>query len=143
MEVGNKAGPLHIQPTHPSPSRHKVRGLYPLELIPGMISFLAGKPAPQSFPITSMSLTIRSPFSTPSHPLPDIPVSVTGPALAEALQYNATRGIPNFIKWVEGLQDRFHGRNAKGEGWSCAVGTGSQDLLYKVRWIGRLGRTLR
>lgn len=97
-----------------------------------MISLLAGKPAPQTFPITSLSLTVRNPASTPSHPLPDIPVQVEGRALSEALQYGPTRGEPEFIGWVDGLQERFHGRAPKGEGWSSAAGSGSQDLLYKV-----------
>ncbi|KAG8988242.1 hypothetical protein FRB94_000974 [Tulasnella sp. JGI-2019a] len=109
-----------------------IRGLFPLELLPNMLSLLAGKPAPQTFPITSFSFTVRSPESSVSNHVPDIPVSVSGPALDEALQYSATRGIPSLVGWVEGLQERFHGRNPKGEGWSCAIGSGSQDLLYKA-----------
>ncbi|KAG8863092.1 hypothetical protein FRB96_009272 [Tulasnella sp. 330] len=109
-----------------------IRGLFPLELLPNMLSLLAGKPAPQTFPITSLSFTVRSPESTTEHPVSDIPVSVSGEALDEALQYSATRGIPSFVGWVERLQERFHGRSPKGEGWSVSIGSGSQDLLYKI-----------
>ncbi|KAG8889446.1 hypothetical protein FRB98_004342 [Tulasnella sp. 332] len=109
-----------------------IRGLFPLELLPNMLSLLAGKPAPQTFPITSLSFTVRSPESTTEHPVSDIPVSVSGEALDEALQYSATRGIPSFVGWVERLQERFHGRSPKGEGWSVSIGSGSQDLLYKA-----------
>ncbi|KAG8960044.1 hypothetical protein FRC03_007121 [Tulasnella sp. 419] len=107
----------------PSP----IRGLYALEEIPNMISLLAGKPAPQTFPITSLSMTVRSPYD----PTKETRVDITGPALDESLQYSATKGIPSFLKWVDGLQEKYHGRRP-GEGWTTAVGTGSQDLLYKA-----------
>lgn len=105
----------------------------PLEQLPGMISLRAGKPAPETFPITSLSFTVRSPESTASRPVPDIPLKLEGPLLAEALQYNTTRGLASFIDWADGLQERSHGRVSGIEGWSTTVGSGSTDLLYKVR----------
>ena len=95
-----------------------------------MISLLAGKPAPQTFPITSLSLTVRSPHD----PLQEDTLEIKDERLAEALQYTATRGIPSFLAWVNGLQEMYHGRK-QDEGWVTTVGGGSQDLLYKVRMI--------
>lgn len=94
-----------------------------------MISMLAGKPAPETFPVTSLSLSVRS----PTDPAQETFLEIKGDRLAEALQYSATRGIPSLQKWIFGLQERYHKRK-DGEGWSVTVGTGSQDLLYKVSW---------
>ncbi|KAJ3562192.1 hypothetical protein NP233_g9731 [Leucocoprinus birnbaumii] len=44
----------------PSP----IRSLFPLEKTPGVISFLAGKPNPTMFPLTSLSFSARSPHSS-------------------------------------------------------------------------------
>ncbi|KAG8906044.1 hypothetical protein FRB99_007701 [Tulasnella sp. 403] len=104
-----------------------IRGLYPLEDLPGMISLLAGKPASQTFPVTSISLTVRSPFDPKQEKL----LEIKGDALSEALQYTPTKGIPGFQKWVYGLQEMYHKR-LSGEGWTVTVGGGSQDLLYKA-----------
>ncbi|KAG9043604.1 hypothetical protein FS837_009336 [Tulasnella sp. UAMH 9824] len=108
----------------PSP----IRGLYPLESIPGMISLLAGKPAPQTFPVTSISVTVRSPFD----PTQETQLMIKDEALAESLQYTATKGIPSLLNWVDRLQQIHHNRYSAGEGWGICVGTGSQDLLYKA-----------
>lgn len=109
-----------------------VRGLLPLEFTPGIISLLAGKPAPECFPVMSLSLSIRSPLSTPENPLSHIPISLNESELEDALQYGQTRGLNSYLGWVTGLQEHFHGRVAATEGWSVAAGSGSQDLLYKV-----------
>ena len=105
-----------------------VRGLYPLEQRPGVISLLAGKPNATTFPLTSVKLTSRS----PTDPDKEIETEVSGEALAEGLQYGPTAGIPSLIEWVYGLQEREHGRK-KGEGWRVSIGGGSQDVIYKVR----------
>ncbi|KIJ51492.1 hypothetical protein M422DRAFT_224146 [Sphaerobolus stellatus SS14] len=107
----------------PSP----IRSLYPLELRPNMISLLAGKPNPSSFPFTSFSFTARS----PTDPSSETSCTIDGQELASALQYSATSGIPQLLEWLTGLQTTFHGRK-KGEGWRISVGAGSQDLLYKA-----------
>ncbi|KAI0733586.1 PLP-dependent transferase [Fomitopsis betulina] len=107
----------------PSP----IRGLYPLELRPGVISLLAGKPNAATFPLTSIKLTSRS----PTDPSKEIETEINGKALAEGLQYGPTAGLPSLIEWVTGLQEREHGRT-KGEGWRVSVGGGSQDVIYKT-----------
>lgn len=48
------------------------------------------------------------------------------------LQYGDTAGIKPLREWLYGLQEFSHGRK-EGEGWSVSVGSGSQDLIYKVR----------
>jgi len=107
----------------PSP----IRSLYPLELRPNMISLLAGKPNPDSFPFTSLSFTARS----PDDPSGTTSCTIDGAALSEALQYSATSGMPQLLDWLAGLQTAFHGRK-KGEGWKISMGSGSQDVLYKA-----------
>lgn len=107
----------------PSP----IRGLYPLESRPGLISLLAGKPNATTFPLTSIELTSRS----PTDPSQQIKTEVSGAVLAEGLQYGPTAGLPSLIDWVYGLQDVEHGRK-KGEGWRVSIGSGSQDLIYKA-----------
>ena len=104
-----------------------VRSLFPLERTPGLISLLAGKPNPTTFPLTSIKLTSRS----PTNPDEEIVTEVSGKALAEGLQYGPSDGIPDLLNWLYGLQERSHGRK-RGEGWRISVGSGSQDVIYKV-----------
>ncbi|QRV89570.1 mitochondrial carrier protein [Ceratobasidium sp. AG-Ba] len=124
-----------------------IRGLYPLEDRPGMISMLAGKPNADTFPFTSFSFTARDPTyprvasneppeSISSGPTREtnapgqLHITIPPAQLAAALQYGPTSGLPDLISWVYTLQAAQHGRH-KGEGWRVTVGTGSQDLLYK------------
>ncbi|KAI0342586.1 PLP-dependent transferase [Trametopsis cervina] len=107
----------------PSP----IRSLFPLENTPGLISLLAGKPNPTTFPLTSIQLTSRSPLN----PGEVITTEVSGDVLAEGLQYGPTAGIPDLVNWVYGLQEIAHGRK-KGEGWRVSIGAGSQDVIYKT-----------
>ena len=104
-----------------------VRGLYPLESRPGLISLLAGKPNATTFPLTSIQLTSRS----PADPSQEIKTEIDSVTLAEGLQYGPTAGLPCLIDWVYGLQEQVHGRK-KGEGWRVSIGSGSQDVIYKV-----------
>lgn len=104
-----------------------IRGLYPLESKPGVISFLAGKPNDAMFPFKSFSFTA----TCPSNPGEVSTVSLSGPDLASGLQYGATAGLPRLIDWFVGLQERSHGRT-RNEGWRLSVGTGSQDLIWKA-----------
>jgi len=106
-----------------------VRGLLPLEKTPGIISFLAGKPNPIMFPLTSLSFSARSPHSSSAT---DETIHTLSPdELSLGLQYSDTAGIKTLRDWLYGLQDFSHGRR-RGEGWSVCVGSGSQDLIYKV-----------
>ena len=106
---------------------HLVRVLLPLEDRPGVISLLAGKPNADTFPITSLQFTLRDPVSNE-----EVPVSLTEAELARSLQYSGSKGIPDFLEWLVGLQEYSHGRG-RGEGWDLTFGTGSSDLIYKVR----------
>ncbi|KAH8074790.1 PLP-dependent transferase [Cristinia sonorae] len=109
----------------PSP----IRGLYPLEAKPGLISLLAGKPNAGTFPLTSITLTSRSP--TDPDGAAQLTTEISGQELAQGLQYGPTAGLPSFIEWVYGLQEKMHGRK-KGEGWRVTIGGGSQDVIYKA-----------
>ncbi|KAJ7253440.1 PLP-dependent transferase [Mycena rebaudengoi] len=112
----------------PSP----IRSLYPLEATPGLISLLAGKPNPDTFPFTSFSFTARVPGADgAAESATEMAVEFTPAELGEALQYGATAGVPGLVAWLEGLQASVHGR-ARGDGWAVSVGTGSQDLLSKA-----------
>lgn len=104
-----------------------IRGLFPLEKKPGVISLLAGKPNPDTFPFTSLSFTARS----PDDPAKEDSYTISGAALSQGLQYSDTSGLPQLIDWLTGLQEVSHGRK-KGEGWRLSVGSGSQDVIYKA-----------
>lgn len=107
----------------PSP----IRGLFPLENKPGVISLLAGKPHDAMFPFKSLSFNIAS----PADPAQEQSISLSGKDLAAGLQYAPTGGLPRLLKWFIGLQALSHGRKS-GEGWSLSIGSGSQDLIYKA-----------
>ncbi|KAH7884286.1 pyridoxal phosphate-dependent transferase [Phlebopus sp. FC_14] len=104
-----------------------IRGLFPLENKPGVISLLAGKPNDAMFPFESFEFTTRS----PSNPSEIVPVSVKGKDLSVGLQYAATAGLPRLNEWFVGLQERSHGRK-RDEGWRLTIGAGSQDVLWKA-----------
>ena len=106
----------------------QVRSLFPLEATPGVLSLLAGKPNPITFPFTSLNFTARS----PTDPSKEVPVALSPGELAKGLQYSETGGISELRAWLDVLQQKVHGRNANGEGWRITVGSGSQDLITKV-----------
>lgn len=70
-----------------------------------MISFLAGKPNPSTFPFESITMKIKpgvqgqddSAAGTNGVSQPH-EISITGDRLAEALQYGATAGLPGLVK---------------------------------------------
>ncbi|KAK7682478.1 hypothetical protein QCA50_014278 [Cerrena zonata] len=107
----------------PSP----IRGLFPLEATPGLISLLAGKPNAATFPFTSVQFTARS----PSDPAKETTSTITGDALVEGLQYGPTAGIPALLEWLYGLQEKSHNRKRSAD-WRINVGSGSQDVIYKA-----------
>lgn len=104
-----------------------IRSLFPLEETPGLISLLAGKPNPETFPFTSFSFTARSPIN----PKEETVLTIEGNDLAQGLQYGPTAGAKQLIDWIEGLQEFSHGRK-KNEGWCISIGAGSQDLIFKA-----------
>ncbi|EGN98737.1 hypothetical protein SERLA73DRAFT_181360 [Serpula lacrymans var. lacrymans S7.3] len=107
----------------PSP----IRGLFPLEKKPGVLSLLAGKPNAATFPFTSLSFTIRS----PQDPTQEVPITVDPNDLAAGLQYGDTAGLAPLLDWFCGLQGHSHGRK-KTDHWRISTGSGSQDLIYKA-----------
>lgn len=104
-----------------------VRGLYPLEKTPGVISLLAGKPNAALFPFTSVQFTIPSADGSEQ-----LSLKVDDDLLSMALQYGPTSGIPPMVEWLTEFQEQEHGRRRR-EGWRVSVTAGSQDAIYKVR----------
>ncbi|KAG9314942.1 PLP-dependent transferase [Chiua virens] len=104
-----------------------IHHLLPLENTPGVISLLAGKPNDAMFPFESFSFSVTD----PTHSSRSIPLSLTGPDLAEALQYSTIRGLSRLIDWFVGLQQHVHGRG-RAEGWRITIGHGSQDMIFKA-----------
>jgi len=113
-----------------------VRGLYPLEKSPGVISLLAGKPNAALFPFTSVQFTI--PCAGGSE---ETLLTVDDDLLSLGLQYAPTSGIQPMVEWLTEFQAQEHGRG-KGEGWRVSVTAGSQDAIYKVRPAGASRRPL-
>ncbi|KAJ6512618.1 PLP-dependent transferase [Mycena sanguinolenta] len=111
----------------PSP----IRSLFPLEATPGVISLLAGKPNPTTFPFTSFNFTACGPPTEDGQFTEDIQLTLSGAELAAGLQYGPTAGFPQLVDWLYDLQRSVHGRE-RGEGWTISVGSGSQDLLNKT-----------
>ncbi|PWN53397.1 PLP-dependent transferase [Violaceomyces palustris] len=121
-----------------------IRSLFPAELIPGMLSLLAGKPNPTTFPIAEISMTLK----------PDAvdgmgedgqgkKLEIKGKDLETALQYGYTSGTVSTLKWLTDFQSRVHGREIVNQGdkldgvagrtpWRITIGVGSQDLLNKA-----------
>ncbi|KAG9122084.1 hypothetical protein FRC07_001684 [Ceratobasidium sp. 392] len=115
-----------------------IRGLLPLELQPGVISLLAGKPNPSTFPIEELSITLRSPTAPqPYHNQPNAePVletlTIKNSDISTALQYTFTDGIPELRKTLAEFQKTEHGVDIDDIHLQLAMGSGSQDLLYKA-----------
>ncbi|PFH53413.1 hypothetical protein AMATHDRAFT_55357 [Amanita thiersii Skay4041] len=103
--------------------------MLPLELKPGLLSLLAGKPNPVTFPFTSLSLTVRSPESSPQAQ-DGTHITLTEEELSTGLQYNLTRGMPILVNLVTDLMKHVHGV-CDNEGWRVSLAPGSQDLIYK------------
>ncbi|KAH8746383.1 pyridoxal phosphate-dependent transferase [Diaporthe sp. PMI_573] len=102
-----------------------IRGLLPLESLPGMISLVPGKPNPSNFPFSGLSLMVRASGSKP-----DTIIRLNDGEVSDAFQYNLPGGYPALVEWFQKLQLRVHGLTAA-SGWSCCVGNGSQDLIHK------------
>ncbi|KAF7290680.1 Aminotran-1-2 domain-containing protein [Mycena indigotica] len=114
-----------------------IRGLFPLESIPGMISLLAGRPNPATFPFESITMKLRPtlvgiPLRTTEDSSDPLTITLEGEQLTSGLQYGLTPGAPNFVKWLEEFQTFVHKRAPNLTSWSVTVGSGSQDLMYKA-----------
>ncbi|GAA5850714.1 hypothetical protein JCM3766R1_000183 [Sporobolomyces carnicolor] len=104
-----------------------IRGLFPLEKLPGMVSLLAGKPNAETFPFSAITVSLKPivPGDAPEQ------LVVESDALTEGLQYGPTAGLSGLIKWLENLQEMKHSRKKDGS-WKVSVGSGSQDLINKA-----------
>lgn len=118
-----------------------IRGLLAHESRPGMISFLAGKPNPSGFPFQSISVTLKpdSIMSKNSETDDATELVIEGEDLERALQYGSSSSDKMFSDCMDTIVSTVHGRK-RGDGspagdYELAVGTGSQDLLAKVRFF--------
>ncbi len=84
-----------------------------------MISLGSGMPAPSTFPIADVQLTLKDGTS----------LALGEQLTAQALQYSATDGLPPLVRWIHELQRREHGA-ACGDAYTVSVGTGSQNSLH-------------
>ncbi|KAH9174168.1 hypothetical protein EDB89DRAFT_2067819 [Lactarius sanguifluus] len=93
-----------------------VRGFFPLEQTPRVISLLAGKPNAALFPLTGVRFTA---------------LRVDG---SGAEDYAPTNGIPPMIEWLTVFQEPEHGRRRVEERWRVSVTAGShwQDAIHKA-----------
>ncbi|KAJ1028539.1 hypothetical protein NDA16_001705 [Ustilago loliicola] len=115
-----------------------IRSLFPAEQIPGMLSLLAGKPNPDTFPLASLNLNLK-----PEAEAGPMSLTIQGEDLTTALQYGSTAGIPKLVQWITQLQTHMHKREVVTPGskldgvagrtpWRVTTGNGSQDLLNKT-----------
>ena len=114
--------------------RNTVRGLFPLEQTPGVISLLAGKPNPTLFPLTGVRLTTPRVDGSGSD-AEEVELTVDDELLAMGLQYAPTSGILPMVEWLTDFQQREHGRRRLEEGWRISVTAGSQDAIYKASFL--------
>ncbi|KAK2750375.1 putative secondary metabolism biosynthetic enzyme [Myotisia sp. PD_48] len=99
-----------------------IRSLLPLEALPGMISLVAGKPNPETFPFAKISISLKDSNET---------IVLEESDLRDALQYGLPAGNSELIQWFEELQIKVHGIDAN-DGWACCVGNGSQELIHRA-----------
>jgi tryptophan aminotransferase len=92
-----------------------------------MLSLLAGKPNLSTFPIRSISMSIRSPVP----PFTETMVHIEHDRMNEALQYGPTTGHKDLVNFLVRMQTKLHSRE-KDASWRLSVGAGSQDLLFKA-----------
>ncbi|RXW25327.1 hypothetical protein EST38_g512 [Candolleomyces aberdarensis] len=112
--------------------------LFSVEAQPGMLSMLAGKPNPSTFPFTHITLGVKATPTANGH-CSDLTATtdlvLKDDDLAMALQYNMTAGIPDLVKWVTDLMETVHCTSDEASAeqkWRVSLGPGSQDLLYKA-----------
>lgn len=130
---GNGNGDSYVRPNFLSDAVRGreidgIRGLMKFEG-PGMISFLAGKPNPDTFPFESITLNLKPPLD-PHSKMTNRQLTIEGKDLSDALQYGPTPGLTNFREFLTELQETVHKRPRGGD-WSVAVGTGSQDCMVR------------
>ncbi|UZJ52692.1 hypothetical protein CBS101457_002012 [Exobasidium rhododendri] len=116
-----------------------IRSLFPAESLPGMLSFLAGKPNASTFPLDEITLRLKP--DAEGSGKNQTSLTIKGSELETALQYGLTPGMPALVKWLTQWQSKMHHRKIVKEGdaiqgghnpWTINVGHGSQDLLTKA-----------
>lgn len=94
---------------------------------PSLISLAGGAPNPDTFPFQSASIRLRSGEE----------VTFDDALMRRALQYSASNGIPELLRWMKNLQKKLHNPPTasytpeEGQMDMC-VTTGSQEGLCKV-----------
>lgn len=108
-----------------------IRGLFPLEK-PGVVSFLAGKPNPATFPFESVTLHLKPPLGVDASDAAyvdalkgqkdqegrevkvdergQIVLELEGKDMQEALQYGPTAGIPRLVTFLTEFISTVHER---------------------------------
>ncbi|KAK4155643.1 pyridoxal phosphate-dependent transferase [Chaetomidium leptoderma] len=104
-----------------------ISSLLPLEAVPGMISLIVGKPNPDCFPFSGLSIALKGTNEK---------IDLNEAELHDAFQYALLPGgVPGLRKarmlWFEEFQAKMHNPGPTGT-WGCAIGSGSQDLLHKA-----------
>ncbi|KAF6755774.1 TdiD protein [Ephemerocybe angulata] len=103
--------------------------LFSAESNPGLLSLLAGKPHPDTFPFEYIHLGVRSPGAAGEQVTKEL--TIKDEELHVAMQYGMTAGEKELRDWLTTLTERVHSRGPN-EGWRVSIGAGSQDLLYKA-----------
>ncbi|KAJ7701167.1 hypothetical protein B0H17DRAFT_1046125 [Mycena rosella] len=91
------------------------------------------RPNPSTFPLESITMKLKpalAGISVPSSDDDPFNLTLDGDILSEALQYGKTAGVARFIECLEEFQTHRHKR-LRDDTWSVAVGSGSQDLMFK------------
>lgn len=108
-----------------------IRGLFPLEK-PGVVSFLAGKPNPATFPFESVTLHLKPPLGVEAGDVAyaeglrgmkdqegrvvevdgkgQVVLELEGKDMQEALQYGPTAGIPRLVTFLTEFISTVHER---------------------------------
>lgn len=89
---------------------------------------LAGKPNPTTFPFSSIDVKIKPAFPGGKTET----LTIDEDALTDGLQYGPTSGLSGLVNWLNELQTKVHKRE-NDQSWRLTIGSGSQDLIYKVR----------
>ena len=88
---------------------------------------LAGKPNPTTFPFSSIDVKIKPAFPGGE----TLTLTIDEEALTDGLQYGPTAGLNKLHEWLNQLQTKVHKR-PEDNTWRLTIGSGSQDLIYKV-----------
>lgn len=99
-----------------------IRSLSPLAKLPGMISFAAGNPNPETFPIDSMSFQLKTGEK----------IHISEILTKDSMQYTSTPGLPQFAHLVARHHQRYFQPKLPADNYSQVITTGSQDALSKT-----------